>query len=303
MEGAEAPPVAETVTFATPAAAISAAVMAAFKVLLETNVVGRAAPFHSTVEDDMKLVPVTVSVKAAPPVIAELGVNNVIAGTAPVIVNVRAAEVPPPGEGLITVTLAVLAELMSVGAMAACKLVLETKVVERVLPFHWIVDVGTKFVPVTVNVKPAPPAGAEFGFTDATVGAGLSMVKVSALDVPPPGVGVETVTVTVPLVAMSTAVICACSWVLDTKVVGRALPFHCTVESEAKFVPLTVSGKLALPAGAELGLNDATAGTGLPLPLGAGRLRPLQPAINPVVTTIATRQQTSRFIDMEPDAP
>jgi hypothetical protein len=270
--------------------------MAACKELLETNVVGRAAPFHSTVEDDTKLVPVAANVKAVPPIIAEPGVNNVIEGTAVVIVNVRAAEVPPPGEGLSTVTLAVLAELMSAVVIAACKLVLETKVVERVLPFHWTVDVGMKFVPVTVNVKPAPPATAELGFKDATVGEGLPMVKVSPLEVPPPGVGVETVTVAVPLTAMSAVVMAAFKLVLDTKVVGRALPFQCTVESEVKFAPVTVSVKLALPVGAELGLNDATVGTGL---LEVAGLKPLQPAINPEMTTIATRQQTSRFTAME----
>jgi hypothetical protein len=159
------------------------------------------------VEDDTKLVPVTVNVKAVPPTIAEPGVSNVIEGTAVVIVNVRAAEVPPPGEGLSTVTLAVLTELMSAVVMAACKLVLDTKVVERALPFHWTVDVGMKFVPVTVNVKPTPPATAELGFRDAAVGEGLSTVKVAPLEVPPPGVGVETVTVTVPLAAMSAVVI------------------------------------------------------------------------------------------------
>ena len=81
---------------------------------------------------------------------------------------------------------------------------------------------------------------------------------------------------------------------------GRALPFQCTVESEVKFVPVTVSVKLALPVGAELGLNDATVGTGL---LEVAGLKPLQPAINPEMTTIATRQQTSRFLDMEQDSP
>jgi hypothetical protein len=95
---------------------------------------------------------------------------------------------------------------------------------------------------------------------------------------------------------MSALVICACSCVLDTKVVGRALPFHCTAEREVKFVPLTVSVKLALPTGAELGLIDAAVGTGL---LEVGGLKPLQPAINPEMTTIATRRQRSRFIDME----
>ena len=123
-------------------------------------------------------------------------------------------------------------------------------------------DVGRKFVPVTVNVKLEPPAPAEVGFRDAAVGEGLSTVKVSALEVPPPGVGVETVTGTVPLVAMSAAVICACSWALDTKVVGRALPFQFTVEREIKFVPLTVSVKAADPGMALFGEIVVTVGTG-----------------------------------------
>jgi hypothetical protein len=47
--------------------------------------------------------------------------------------------------------------------MAACKLVLETKVVVRVLPFHWTLEEETKLDPVTVNVNAAPPAAAELG--------------------------------------------------------------------------------------------------------------------------------------------
>jgi hypothetical protein len=140
------PPLVKTVTFAIPTAAISAAVMAACKVLLETNVVARAEPFHDTVDEEMKLFPDTVRVKAAPLTMAEPGVNDVIAGIAVAIVNVRAGEVPPPGEGLSTVTVAVPVEVMSAAVTAACKLVFETKVVERALPFHWTVDVGKKFV-------------------------------------------------------------------------------------------------------------------------------------------------------------
>src|SRR5258705_11080738 len=119
---------------------------------------------------------------------------------------------------------------MSAVVMAACKLVLETKVVERVLPFHWTVDVGMKFVPVTVNVKPAPVAAAELGFKDATVGERFPMVKVSPLEVPPPGVGVETVTAAVPLAAMSAGVVCPCNWGLDTKGGGRRPPVPWTGE-------------------------------------------------------------------------
>lgn len=58
----------------------------------------------------------------------------------------------------------------------------------------------------------------------------MLMVNVEADDVPPPGVGFKTVTCAVPALAMSAAVIAACNCVELTKVVGRAVWFHCTVE-------------------------------------------------------------------------
>jgi hypothetical protein len=249
-----------------------------------------------------KFVPVTVNVKLAPPAPAEVGFRDAAVGEGLSTVKVSALEVPPPGVGVETVTGTVPLVAMSAAVICACSWALDTKVVGRALPFQFTVESEIKFVPLTVSVKPAPPATAELGFMDAAVGEGLPMAKVSALEVPPPGAGVETVTEAVPPAAMSALVIWAFSWVLDTKVVGRALPFHCTVESEIKFAPLTVSVKLALPTDAELGLIDAAVGIGL-LPPEVGALRPLQLAINPVATTIAARQQTSRFIDMEQDPP
>ena len=76
------------------------------------------------------------------------------------------------------------------------------------------------------KVPPALPTKTELGFRAETVGSGLSIVKGSALEVPPPGAGVEIATVTVPALAMSEAVMAACRLELETKVVGRALPFH-----------------------------------------------------------------------------
>jgi len=52
------------------------------------------------------------------------------------MVNDSPLLVPPPGVGFITVTVAVPAVAMSAAVMAACKLVLETKVVVRALAFH-----------------------------------------------------------------------------------------------------------------------------------------------------------------------
>src|SRR6266849_2425254 len=126
-----------TVTLATPAVAMSEAVMAACKVVLETNVVVRAAPFHCTIEEDRKLVPVTVSVNAPPPTMAEPGFKESTVGSGfLVIVKVNAVVVPPPGLGVETETCAVPTVAISAAVMAACKLVLETNVVVRALPFH-----------------------------------------------------------------------------------------------------------------------------------------------------------------------
>jgi hypothetical protein len=137
-------------------------------------------------------------------------------------------------------------------------------VVVRPVPFHCTVDPETKFVPVTVSVKAAPPAVALEGESEAAVGMGLLMVKVRALDVPPPGEGLTAVTEGVPAVAISLAEIAAVNCVALTKVVVRALPFHCTVAPETKFVPVTVSVKAAPPAVALEGESALRVGTGLP---------------------------------------
>jgi hypothetical protein len=75
-----------------------------------------------------------------------------------------------------------------------------------------------KLEPVTVKVKADPPAVADAGLIVVSTGAGLGamIVKVCALDVPPPGVGLNTVTEAVPAVAMSAAVMAAVSCVADT---------------------------------------------------------------------------------------
>ena len=76
-----------TFTEDVPTVAISAAVIAAVNCVALTKVVVRLLPFHCTTEVLMKLLPVTVSVNAAPPAIAEFGVRVVIAGTGVVMVN------------------------------------------------------------------------------------------------------------------------------------------------------------------------------------------------------------------------
>ena len=117
-------------------------------------------------------------------------------------------EVPPPGVGLKTVTLAVPVVAMSAARIEAVTCVEETYVVVRPEPFHLTTELEMKLVPLTVKVKAAPPAVADEGLRLVVVGTGLSgtlIVKVWVLEVPPPGAGLNTVTMAVPAVAMSAA--------------------------------------------------------------------------------------------------
>ena|SRR6266704_1258462 len=88
------------------------------------------------------------------------------------------------------------------------------------------------------------------------------IVKVMALEVPPPGAALKTVTLAEPALATSLAEMGVVSWVLLTKVVGRSDPFQRTAEVEMKFVPLTVRVKAAPPAVAPVGEIEVIAGTG-----------------------------------------
>src|SRR5262249_16619065 len=69
-----------TVICAVPAEAMSAGDIAACSCVALTIVVGRAAPFHCTADDAMKLLPFTVSVKPAPPATTRPGASDVAAG-------------------------------------------------------------------------------------------------------------------------------------------------------------------------------------------------------------------------------
>ena len=60
---------------------MSAAAIAAVSCVALTYVVVRFEPFHRTTELPMKFVPLTVSVKADPPAVAEVGLSPVMVGT------------------------------------------------------------------------------------------------------------------------------------------------------------------------------------------------------------------------------
>lgn len=256
VDPAEVPAVVVTVTLAVPAAAIRPAGTAAVSWLALTNVVVNAVVPHLTVAPGTKFVPLTVSVKAAPPAFAELGLRLVMVDGGVLMVNVAPPEVPAV---VVTVTLAVPAvAIRPAGTAAVSWLALTNDVVSAVVP-HCTVAPETKFVPLIVRVKEAPPAVAELGLKLAIVGGGGLMVKVVPADVP---ITVVTVTLAVPGVAIRLPGTAAVSMVELKYVVAIAVPFHFTFAPEPKLVPLIVSVKAAPPTVAELGLRLVMVGGG-----------------------------------------
>ena len=153
----------------------------------------------------MKLVPVAVRVNAAPPALALAGDIAVIVGTALLIGNVQAVDVPPPGAGFVTVTIADPELLISLAGTWAVSCVELTKFVVSADPFQLITAPPTYPVPLTVSVKVAPPTVALTGETEVIVGTALPMANDVAPEVPPPGVVFVTVMLAVPLAAISLA--------------------------------------------------------------------------------------------------
>jgi len=95
------------------------------------------------------------------------------------------------------------------------------------------------------------------------------MVKLIALEVPPPGAGLVTVTAGVPVEAMLAAGMAAVNCMELTKVVAGADPPKLTVEAATKFVPLIMRVKAGLPATILCGEIVVMVGVGLE-PLGGG---------------------------------
>jgi len=136
-------------------------------------VVAGVVPPKLTTEAATKFVPLTVRVMDGRPGAALLGKIIVIAGTGlfPVVTEkFTTFEIPPPGAGLVTVTGTVPSEATASAGMAAVNCVELTTVVAGVVPPKLTTEAATKFVPLTVRMKPAPPAVALIGEIVAIVG-------------------------------------------------------------------------------------------------------------------------------------
>src|ERR1700722_1267201 len=96
----------------------------------------------------------------------QLGKRKLINGTVLVLlmtVKLTTFVVPPPGAGLVTVTAGAPADAMLAAGMAAVNCTELMKEVATVEPPKLTIEPRTKFVPVIVSVKAAPPAAAVFG--------------------------------------------------------------------------------------------------------------------------------------------
>jgi hypothetical protein len=83
-----------TVIEKVPAVAMRVADTVAVSSVEETKFVGSAAPLQFTIEVESKFVPLTVNVNCISPAEAQVGLRELMAGTA-LIVNVTAPDVPP----------------------------------------------------------------------------------------------------------------------------------------------------------------------------------------------------------------
>jgi hypothetical protein len=164
------------------------------------------------------------------------------------MVNVAAAEVPPPGAGLTTVTLAMPSAAMSVAGIVAVSCVGETNVVARAAPFQFTVEVLTKLVPLTVSVAAGLPAAAADGLMPPRTGRRLFTVVLAVeLSLPATGSHEEEATLAVlltvpPGVAVTTKVTVAVPGLLMVPrlQVTVLVPLHVPwlVVTETKLAPL-----------------------------------------------------------------
>jgi hypothetical protein len=217
---------------------------------------------HCTDESDTNPEPFTSSLNAPLPSITSEGENEEIVGTGLFTVNVAAADVPPPGDGVSTEICAVPAVTMSEAGTTAVISVALTKVDANDVPPHCTIDPATNPEPLTCSVSAEPPVIALAGVIEVIEGAGLSTINVEPADVPPPGAAFTAVNTRVPGIATSAAFRVTVTCVALPNDVGRAFPFTFTTVPVTNPVPVTPIEGEAAPSGTVDGLTDEMTGAG-----------------------------------------
>jgi len=189
-----------TVIEAVPGLAMREADTVAVSCVEETNVVVSAAPFQFTIEAETKFNPLIVNVNCGSPAAAQIGLSELMVGTA-AMVSVTALDVAPHPP---TVIEAVPGVAMSAAGTVAVSCLVVTNVVTSGLPFQYTVSPWMKSLlgPFTVNVKSGPPAAMQVGLIELIVGVVpilITRVAVAVLQELAPLLAVM-VTVVVPAV-------------------------------------------------------------------------------------------------------
>lgn len=118
----------------------------------------------------------TIKLPLATPTVVAGGMavkTNFVAVGAIIVKGFGGFEMPPAGEGLNTVTLAVPTLIISLPKIDAWRMVGEMKMVFLSCPFHRTFDVEINPVPLTTKLNAGPPAMAEVGPMEVITGKGL----------------------------------------------------------------------------------------------------------------------------------
>jgi len=132
----------------------------------------------------IKPAPVSLSVKPAAPAVAVLGEMLARAGAgfggggSALIEKGRPVEVPPPGAGFTTVTVAIFTVVKSLAGICAVSVVVLINVVVLADPFHWTVAELAKLDPVTVSVNEELPTTVKVEESAVKAGSGFPTVNV-----------------------------------------------------------------------------------------------------------------------------
>jgi hypothetical protein len=151
-----------------PAVAMRAADTVAVSCVEETYVVVSAAPFQFTIEVETKFMPLTVNVNCISPAEAQVGLSELMVGTA-LIVNVAATDVAPHPPTVIEAVPGVATR--SVVTMAVSNFE-DTNVVTSGFPFQYTISPWVKSLlgPFTISVNCGPPAAVQVGLIELIVG-------------------------------------------------------------------------------------------------------------------------------------
>jgi len=168
----------------------------------DETMVARAAPLKRSTAFVAKLAPVTVRVPAPAPAWLLVGEIVAIVGTGFATVRVKVFELPPPGGGFTTTTCRDPAEFANEADTELTSRAVElSNEVGWTVPLIITFDNETKFVPVRSSVNAPPLARTVVGESDEICGTGLVVgliVKMRAVEVPPPGLGVVIEMLTIP---------------------------------------------------------------------------------------------------------